>query len=43
MASVGLIDFNTLDYSAELLELAGIQAYKHLLADLSPAWKVAGR
>jgi len=43
MASVGLIDFETLEYSTELLELAGIQEHKHLLADLSPAWKVAGQ
>jgi sugar (pentulose or hexulose) kinase len=43
MASVGLIDFKTLDYSAELLSLAGIMEYKHLLANLIPAWKVAGK
>ena len=43
MASVGLIDFNTLDYSAELLDLAGIKSYKHLLAELSPAWKISGQ
>ena len=37
MASVGLIDFKTLDYSDALLTLAGIMEYKHLLADLVPA------
>ncbi len=43
MASVALIDFKTLDYSDELLETAGIRAYKHLLPRLVPAWEVAGR
>jgi sugar (pentulose or hexulose) kinase len=43
MASVGLIDFKTLDYSGELQDLAGIREYHHLLADLIPAWEVAGK
>jgi sugar (pentulose or hexulose) kinase len=42
MASVALLDFNTLEYSDALLELAGIEGYKHLLPKLVPAWKVAG-
>ncbi|NPV75736.1 MAG: carbohydrate kinase [Anaerolineae bacterium] len=43
MASVALIDFRTLDYSDELLTLAGIGAYRHLLPKLAPAWEVAGK
>ncbi|MEJ5203360.1 MAG: FGGY family carbohydrate kinase, partial [Anaerolineales bacterium] len=43
MASVALIDFKTLDYSDELLETAGIHAYRHLLPKLVPAWEVAGK
>jgi sugar (pentulose or hexulose) kinase len=43
MASVALLDYKTLDYSTELLQLAGIQDYRHLLANLIPAWDVAGR
>lgn len=43
MASVALLDFKTLEYSDELLNLAGIQAYKHLLPKLVPAWEIAGR
>lgn len=42
MASVGLIDFNTLDYSEKLLSATGIDAYRHLLPPIVPAWEVAG-
>ena len=43
MASVALIDFKTLAYSPDLLKMAGISEYEHLLANLIPAWEVAGK
>src|SRR5271157_228007 len=43
MASVALLDLRTLNYSDELLSLAGITAYKHLLPELVHAWEVAGK
>ncbi|MEW5817338.1 MAG: FGGY-family carbohydrate kinase [Spirochaetota bacterium] len=43
MASVALIDFKTLDYSDELLRLAGIHSCKHLLPELTRAWEIAGK
>lgn len=43
MASVALIDFKTMDYSDDLLELAGIRRYRHLLPELVPAWETAGK
>ena len=43
MASIALLDFNTLDFSADLLQAAGIGAYRDLLPKLVPAWEVAGR
>ncbi len=43
MASIALIDFKTLDYSDELLDLVGISAYKHLLPEIVPAWEIAGK
>jgi len=42
MASIALIDFKSVDYSDELLLLSGIDAYKHLLPKLIPAWELAG-
>ena len=42
MASVGLVDFQSQDYSEDLLSLAGITSYKHLLPPIVPAWNVAG-
>ncbi len=43
MASIALLDFGTLQYSTDLLKLAGIEGYQHLLPPLVPAWEVAGR
>jgi sugar (pentulose or hexulose) kinase len=43
MASIALLDLTTLQYSNELLKLAGIQSYKYLLPELVPAWEVAGK
>lgn len=43
MASVALIDFRTMEYSEDLLKAAGINAYRHLLPPMVPAWQVAGK
>ena len=43
MASIALLDQNTLQYSDELLKLAGIQSYRNLLPEIVPAWEVAGK
>ncbi len=43
MASIALLDFNTMAYSDELLEITGISKHKHLLAEIVPSWEVAGK
>jgi sugar (pentulose or hexulose) kinase len=43
MASIALLDFGSMQYSDDLLRLAGIEAHKHLLPPLVPAWEVAGQ
>lgn len=43
MASVALLDFKTLDFSNDLLKMAGIDQYRHLLPKLVSASEVAGR
>ncbi len=43
MASIALLDFKTLQYSDELLNMTGIVDYKRLLPELVPTWKVAGK
>ena len=43
MASIALLDFNTLEYSDKLLEIAGISDYKHLLPKLGASSEVAGK
>ncbi len=43
MASVALIDFKSQDYSEDLLKLAGIYEYRHLLPSIVPAWQIAGK
>ena len=42
-ASVALIDQTKMEYSDELLRIAGIESYRHLLPDIIPSWKMAGR
>ncbi len=42
MASVALLDYSNMDFSDEVLELAGISKYRHLLPELVPAWEIAG-
>jgi sugar (pentulose or hexulose) kinase len=42
MASIALLDQPTLKYSEELLEIAGISDYRHLLPRLVPASEIAG-
>lgn len=42
MASIGLLDFNDLQYSRPLMEMVGIQDYMHLFPKVVPAWEIAG-
>ncbi|KAA3647706.1 MAG: carbohydrate kinase [Chloroflexi bacterium] len=42
MASIGLVDYATGDYSQKVLELAGIDQYKDLLPPIIKPWEVAG-
>ena len=42
MASVGLLDYETMGFSEDVLELVGIKKFRHLFPDLVPSWEVAG-
>lgn len=42
MASVALLDYQTMNFSDEVLQLVGISKYRHLLPKLIPSWEVAG-
>jgi sugar (pentulose or hexulose) kinase len=42
MASVSLLDYATMDFSQEVLDMVGITQYRHLLPELVPAWQIAG-
>jgi sugar (pentulose or hexulose) kinase len=42
MASVGLLDFTTLEYSRELMAMVGIEDQMHLFPKIVPAWQIAG-
>lgn len=42
MASIAHLNYQTGDYSEQVLELTGITAYRHLFPPIVPSWEVAG-
>ena len=42
MASVSLLDYESMDFSQEVLDMVGIGSYRHLFPELVPAWQIAG-